>query len=114
MGNKRKESSIEDRDPNRIKRKKSSNNDDSSGSSGPSAPFGPTSDSNVPDTGNSESRENDLSKIIIGKIAFLLREMKRVLTDFIDKILQQFYCQYFYPLICYYFLKDKILYLFDL
>lgn len=87
MGNKRKESSIEDRDPNRIKRKKSSNNDDSSGFSGPSAPFGPTSDSNVPDTGNSESRENDLSKIIIGKIAFILREMKRVLTDFIDKIL---------------------------
>ena len=87
MGNKRKESSIEDRDPNRIKRKKSSNNDDSSGSSGPSAPFGPTSDSNAPDTGNSESRENDLSKIIIDKFAVILREIKRVLTDFIDKIL---------------------------
>ena len=79
MGNKRKESPIEDTNPNRTKRKKSSNDDDSSGSSGPSATAGPTSDSSVQDTENHESRENNLSKIIDKLLAILLPAFETML-----------------------------------
>ena len=89
IGNKRNESCTEDTNPS--KRKKSSNNDDSSGSSGssgssaPSAPSGSTSDSNVPDTGNSESGGNNSSKTI-GKFLAILGSIVAGLSDFLDNI----------------------------
>ena len=57
MGNKRKESPIEDTNPNSTKRKKSSNNDDDDDSSGSSGPTSDSSGSSGPTSDSSDSSD---------------------------------------------------------